>query len=82
MLGRWDTMRGWGGDGGLWMLAGILVIAVAVLIGINVPAFDERDEVKVGWFASRLNGLAQARADDRFGLEQRGSAVEPGLEQQ
>jgi tRNA (Thr-GGU) A37 N-methylase len=47
-----------------------------------VPAFDERDEVKVGWFASRLNGLAQARADDRFGHEQRGSAVEPGLEQQ
>lgn len=36
MLGRWDTMRGWGGDGGLWMLAGILVIAIAVLIGMNV----------------------------------------------
>lgn len=32
-----------------------------------VPAFDERDDVKVGWFADRLGGLAQARADDRFG---------------
>jgi tRNA-Thr(GGU) m(6)t(6)A37 methyltransferase TsaA len=32
-----------------------------------VPAFDERDDVRVGWFADRLGGLAQARADDRFG---------------
>jgi tRNA-Thr(GGU) m(6)t(6)A37 methyltransferase TsaA len=31
-----------------------------------VPAFDQRDEVKVGWFAGRLEGLAQARADERF----------------
>ena len=31
-----------------------------------VPAFDDRSEARVGWFADRLGGLAQARADDRF----------------
>ncbi len=31
-----------------------------------VPAFDERDEVRVGWFTDRLGGLPGARADDRF----------------
>jgi hypothetical protein len=43
MLGRWDTMGGWGGDGGLWMLAGILVIAVAVLIGVWLIVRTSRD---------------------------------------
>ena len=31
-----------------------------------VPAFDERDDVLVGWFTDRLGGLPGARADDRF----------------
>ena len=31
-----------------------------------VPAFDHRDGVDVGWFAGHLDGLAEARADDRF----------------
>jgi tRNA (adenine37-N6)-methyltransferase len=31
-----------------------------------VPAFDERDDVRVGWFTERLSGLPGARADDRF----------------
>ena len=31
-----------------------------------VPAFDERGDVRVGWYAERLGGLADARADDRF----------------
>ena len=31
-----------------------------------VPAFDERDDVRVGWFTERLGGLPGARADDRF----------------
>jgi tRNA (adenine37-N6)-methyltransferase len=31
-----------------------------------VPAFDARDDVRVGWFAGRLGGLSEARADDRF----------------
>jgi tRNA (Thr-GGU) A37 N-methylase len=31
-----------------------------------VPAFDERHDVRVGWYADRLSGLAEARADDRF----------------
>ena len=33
---------------------------------IYVPAFDERHDVRVGWFAERLGGLPEARADDRF----------------
>jgi tRNA-Thr(GGU) m(6)t(6)A37 methyltransferase TsaA len=32
-----------------------------------VPAFDERHDVRVGWFTERLGGLPAARADDRFG---------------
>jgi tRNA-Thr(GGU) m(6)t(6)A37 methyltransferase TsaA len=31
-----------------------------------VPAFDQRDDVRVGWFTDRLGGLPEARADDRF----------------
>jgi len=31
-----------------------------------VPAFDARDDVRIGWYASRLEGLEGARADDRF----------------
>jgi tRNA-Thr(GGU) m(6)t(6)A37 methyltransferase TsaA len=31
-----------------------------------VPAFDERGDVRIGWYAGRLAGLAEARADDRF----------------
>jgi tRNA-Thr(GGU) m(6)t(6)A37 methyltransferase TsaA len=31
-----------------------------------VPAFDQRDGVRVGWFTDRLGGLPDARADDRF----------------
>jgi tRNA-Thr(GGU) m(6)t(6)A37 methyltransferase TsaA len=31
-----------------------------------VPAFDQRDEVSIGWFSGRLDRLPEARADDRF----------------
>jgi tRNA-Thr(GGU) m(6)t(6)A37 methyltransferase TsaA len=31
-----------------------------------VPAFDARDDVRVGWYADRLDRLDGARADDRF----------------
>ena len=31
-----------------------------------VPAFDEREGVAIGWYTDRLEGLAKARADDRF----------------
>ena len=31
-----------------------------------VPAFDDRDDVKVGWFTDRLGGLSEAQADGRF----------------
>jgi len=31
-----------------------------------VPTFDDRHDVRVGWFADNLGGLAQAKADDRF----------------
>ena len=37
-----------------------------------VPEFDERRDVRVGWYAERLGGLADARADDRF--KERGSS--------
>ena len=32
-----------------------------------VPAFDQRDGARIGWFEGRLDALQQARADDRFG---------------
>jgi tRNA (adenine37-N6)-methyltransferase len=31
-----------------------------------VPAFDARDDVRVGWYADRLDHVEGARADDRF----------------
>lgn len=31
-----------------------------------VPEFDQRDDVRIGWFAERLGRLAGARSDDRF----------------
>jgi len=31
-----------------------------------VPAFDARDDVRVGWYADRLDHLDGATADDRF----------------
>jgi tRNA-Thr(GGU) m(6)t(6)A37 methyltransferase TsaA len=31
-----------------------------------VPAFDERHDVRIGWFTERLGGLPEARADNRF----------------
>ncbi len=31
-----------------------------------VPAFDAREGVAIGWYTDRLDGLAKARADDRF----------------
>jgi uncharacterized membrane protein len=34
MMDRWDMMDGWGGAGEVWMIVGMIVIAVAVLVGI------------------------------------------------
>jgi tRNA-Thr(GGU) m(6)t(6)A37 methyltransferase TsaA len=34
-----------------------------------VPAFDDREGVRVGWFAERLGRLSETLADDRFGAE-------------
>lgn len=31
-----------------------------------VPRFDVRDTARIGWFASRIDALHQARADDRM----------------
>lgn len=31
-----------------------------------VPAFDRRDDARIGWYAERLDHLAKARSDDRF----------------
>jgi tRNA (adenine37-N6)-methyltransferase len=32
-----------------------------------VPAFDDRDGARIGWFAGRLDRLVEVRADRRFG---------------
>ncbi len=32
-----------------------------------VPAFDDRAGARIGWFTGRLDHLAEARSDDRFG---------------
>jgi tRNA-Thr(GGU) m(6)t(6)A37 methyltransferase TsaA len=31
-----------------------------------VPPFDDREDVRIGWFAGRLERLSEVRADDRF----------------
>jgi len=31
-----------------------------------VPALDDRADARVGWFATRLDRLAEARSDERF----------------
>lgn len=31
-----------------------------------VPALDQRQDARIGWYAERLGGLSEARADDRF----------------
>jgi tRNA (adenine37-N6)-methyltransferase len=31
-----------------------------------VPAFDDRPDARIGWFADRLGPLAETRADERF----------------
>ena len=31
-----------------------------------VPAFDDREEARIGWFAGKLRGVRDARADNRF----------------
>ncbi len=32
-----------------------------------IPAFDQRDGVRIGWFTDRLDALPSTVADDRFG---------------
>lgn len=34
MFDRWDMMEGWGGSAGIWMLGGMIVIAVAVIVSV------------------------------------------------
>jgi Predicted membrane protein len=43
MMNRWDMMDGWGGAAGFWMLAGVLVVAVVVLIGVWLIVRSNRD---------------------------------------
>ena len=42
-MNRWDMMDGWGGGAGFWMLAGIVVVAVVVLIGVWLIVRSKRD---------------------------------------
>ena len=43
MFERWDMMNGWGGAGWLWMLSGVLVIAIVVLIGVWLIVRSSRE---------------------------------------
>lgn len=43
MVDRWDMMDGLGGAAGFWMLGGVVVIAVAVLIGVWLIVRSSRD---------------------------------------
>jgi tRNA (Thr-GGU) A37 N-methylase len=31
-----------------------------------IPAFDDRDDARIGWFTERLDRLPETRADARF----------------
>jgi tRNA-Thr(GGU) m(6)t(6)A37 methyltransferase TsaA len=45
-----------------------------------VPAFDDREHARIGWYAGRLEPLATARSDERFAgdLDRDPSPPEPG----
>jgi putative membrane protein len=43
MFDHWDMMDNWGAAGGLWMIVGMLVVAVVVLIGVWLIVRSSRD---------------------------------------
>jgi putative membrane protein len=43
MMNPWNMMDGWGGAAGIWMLVGLLVVAVVILIGVWLIVRSSRD---------------------------------------
>ncbi len=43
MVNPWNMMDGWGGAGGLWMLMGVVVVAVTVLVGVWLIVRSNRE---------------------------------------
>jgi putative membrane protein len=43
MFDHWDMMDNWGAASGVWMIVGMLVVAVVVLIGVWLIARSSRD---------------------------------------
>lgn len=43
MMDGWEMMDSWGGAGGVWMLVGVLIVAVVVLIGVWLIVRSNRD---------------------------------------
>ena len=43
MFDHWDMMDNWGAASGLWMIVGMLVVAVVVLIGVWLIVRSNRD---------------------------------------
>jgi putative membrane protein len=43
MFDHWDMMDNWGAASGLWMIVGMLVVAVVVLIGVWLIVRSSRD---------------------------------------
>ena len=64
-----STVRLLGIDGARLEIADVDILDGTPLLDIKpyVPAFDDRAGARIGWFAGRLDGLPEARADDRFG---------------
>ena len=63
-----STVRLVGIDGTTISIEDVDMVDGTPLLDIKpyVPDFDERNDVRVGWFTERLGGLLGARADDRF----------------
>jgi putative membrane protein len=43
MFDHWDMMDNWGAASGLWMIVGMLVVAVVVLIGVWLIVRSNRE---------------------------------------
>ena len=63
-----STVRLVGIDGTTLEIEDVDVVDGTPLLDIKpyVPAFDDRADARIGWFADRVAGLTDARADGRF----------------
>ena len=63
MFDRFDMMNGLGGGAGFWMLAGILVIAGAILVGTWLIVRSSRDARSTGSTALDILRQRYARGE-------------------